>query len=98
MTMTITIVGMLALICAAVAGDVHHVTVRVDNQTALAVQIDGLDAGRDRVGLGEADARILTTFQEQGLGKVRARLIGDGRGEWAQVDEEAGTGFTVIVR
>jgi len=34
----------------------------------------------------------------QGLGKVRARLIGDGRGEWAQVDEEAGTGFTVIVR
>jgi hypothetical protein len=35
---------------------------------------------------------------DQGLGKVRARLIGDGRGEWAQVDEEAGTGFTVIVR
>jgi hypothetical protein len=64
MTMAITIVGMLALIRAAVAGDVHHVTVRVDNQAALAVQIDGLDAGGDRIGLGEADARILTTFQE----------------------------------
>ena len=47
----------------------------------------------------ETDARRRPgRLQKQGLGKVRARLIGDGRGEWAQVDEEAGTGFTVIVR
>jgi hypothetical protein len=32
MTMAITIVGMLALIRAAVAGDVHHVTVQVDTR------------------------------------------------------------------
>jgi hypothetical protein len=49
MTMAITIVGMLALIPAA-AGDVHHVTVRVDNQAALALQIDALDAAGDRSG------------------------------------------------
>ena len=62
--MAITIVGLLALIRAAVTGGVDHVTVRVNNQTRLAVQVDTLDAAGDRVGLGEAQARILTTFQE----------------------------------
>jgi catechol 2,3-dioxygenase-like lactoylglutathione lyase family enzyme len=61
-TMAITILGMLALIRASVTGGVHHVTVRVDNQAGLAVQVDALDAAGDRVGLGEAEARTLTAF------------------------------------
>ena len=63
-TIAITLVGVLALIRAAVGGGVDHLTVRVDNQAGLAVQVDALDASGDRVGLGEADARTLTTFQE----------------------------------
>jgi hypothetical protein len=63
-TVAITIVGMLALVRAAVGGRVDHVTVRVDNRAGLAVQVDALDASGDRVGLGQADARTLTGFQE----------------------------------
>jgi hypothetical protein len=53
-TAAITIVGVLALIRAAVGDGVDHVTVRVDNQAGLAVRVDALDASGDRVGLGEA--------------------------------------------
>jgi hypothetical protein len=63
-TLAITILGTLALIRAAVGVGVDHVTVRVDNQAGLAVQVDALDASGDRVGLGEAEAETLTTFQE----------------------------------
>jgi hypothetical protein len=63
-TMAITIVGVLALIRAAAGGVVDHVTVRVDNQAGLAVQVDALDAAGDRVGLGEAEPETLTTFHE----------------------------------
>jgi catechol 2,3-dioxygenase-like lactoylglutathione lyase family enzyme len=63
--MAITIVGTLALVRATVSGGgVDHVTVWVDNQAGLAVQVDALDASGDRVGLGEAEARTVTTFQE----------------------------------
>jgi hypothetical protein len=62
-TAVITIIGVLALIRAAVGG-VDHVTVRVDNQARLAVRVDALDASGDRVGLGEAKPGTLTTFQE----------------------------------
>jgi hypothetical protein len=61
-TMVITIVGMLALVRAAVGDSVGHVTVRVDNRAGLPVQVDALDASGDQVGLGEAEA--LTSFQE----------------------------------
>jgi hypothetical protein len=64
MTVAVTIVGMLALVRAAVVGRVDHVTVRVDNRAGLAVQVDALDASGDRVGLGQADARSLTGFHE----------------------------------
>ena len=64
MTVAVTIVGMLALVRAAVGGRVDHVTVRVDNRAGLAVQVDALDASGDRVGLGQADARTLTGFHE----------------------------------
>jgi hypothetical protein len=63
-TAVITIVGVLALIRAAVGGSVDHVTVRIDNQAGLAVQVDAPDASGDQVGLGEAEPRTLTTFQE----------------------------------
>jgi catechol 2,3-dioxygenase-like lactoylglutathione lyase family enzyme len=64
-TVAITIVGVLALVRAAVGGGgVDHVTVRVDNRAGLAVQVDALDASGDRVGLGQAKPRTLTTFQE----------------------------------
>jgi catechol 2,3-dioxygenase-like lactoylglutathione lyase family enzyme len=52
-TMTVTIVGLLVLIRAAAGDRVHHVTVRVDNQAGLAVQVDAADPAGDRVGLGE---------------------------------------------
>ena len=43
-------------------GGVDHVTVRIDNQAGLAVQVDALNASGDRVGLGEAEPTTLTTF------------------------------------
>jgi hypothetical protein len=64
MTVVITIVGMLVLVRAAVGDSVDHVTVRVDNRAGLAVQVDALDASGDRVGLGEAEAKARTSFQE----------------------------------
>jgi len=64
-TLAITLVGMLALIRAAVGGGgVDHVTVRVNNQGGLTVQVDVLDGSGDRVGLGQAGPRTLTAFQE----------------------------------
>jgi hypothetical protein len=64
MTLAITLVGMLVLIRAAVGGGVDHVTVRIENQGGLAVQVDALDGSGDRVGLGHAEPRTLTSFQE----------------------------------
>jgi catechol 2,3-dioxygenase-like lactoylglutathione lyase family enzyme len=64
LTLAVTIVGVLALIRAAVGGGVDHVTVRVDNRAGLAVQVEALDPSGDRVNLGEAGPRTLTTFQE----------------------------------
>ena len=56
---------MLALVRAAVgSGGVDHVTVRIDNQARLPVQVDALDASGDRLGLGEAEPQALTTFHE----------------------------------
>lgn len=63
-TMVLIVVGVLALIRAAMGGRAHHVTVRVDNQTGLAVQVDVLDPVGARVGLGEAEPSSLRTFQE----------------------------------
>ncbi len=62
-TMAVTIVGVLALIRAA-GGRVHHVTVRVDNQAGLPVQVDVAGPDGGRLGLGEAGAQETTTFEE----------------------------------
>jgi hypothetical protein len=64
MTVVITVVGVLALIRAAVGDSVGHVTVRVDNRAGLPVQVNTLDASGDRVGLGVAEPGTLATFQE----------------------------------
>ena len=63
-TMAVTIVGILALVRAAAGGRVDHVTVRVDHQAGLAVQVEALDPSGDRVNLGEAEPKALTTFLE----------------------------------
>jgi hypothetical protein len=63
-TMAITVLGMLLLARAAFGGGVDHVTVRVDNQAGLAVQVDAVDGSGDTVGLGEAGRKSPTTFQE----------------------------------
>jgi hypothetical protein len=63
-TAVITVIGILALVRAAAGGGVGHVTVRIDNQAGLAVQVDALDASGDRVGLGEAEPTTLTTFSQ----------------------------------
>jgi hypothetical protein len=62
--MAITVLGMLLLARAALGGGVDHVTVRVDNQAGLAVQVDAVDGSGDTVGLGEAGRKSPTTFQE----------------------------------
>ena len=63
-TLAVTIVGVLALVRAAVGDRVDHVTVRIDNRAGLPVQVDVLDPSGDRVGLGEAEPGALTTFSE----------------------------------
>lgn len=63
-TIAVTVVGVLALVRAAAGERVQHVTVRVDNQAGLAVQVDALDAAGDRVGLGEVKPGTLASFQE----------------------------------
>jgi hypothetical protein len=63
-TMAVIVVGMLALVRATIAGRTYPVTVRVDNQTGLAVQVDALDTANTRVGLGAAEPGTLRTFHE----------------------------------
>jgi hypothetical protein len=63
-TLAITTLGMLLVARAAIGGGVDHVTVRVDNQAGLTVQVDAVDASGDTVGLGEAGPKTLSTFQK----------------------------------
>jgi len=58
-------IGTLSLMRSAV-GDMtrEYRTVRVDNQTGLAVQVDALDAAGGRMGLGLAGPSATTSFQE----------------------------------
>jgi hypothetical protein len=63
-TAVLTAIGMLWLVQAAVGGGFPHRTVRVDNQAALPVQVDALDAGGGRLGLGVAKPRATAAFHE----------------------------------
>jgi hypothetical protein len=60
----IAAIGMLLLVRATFGGGVDHVTVRVDNQAALALQVDTIDAAGTAVGLGSAAPKTITTFEE----------------------------------
>jgi len=63
-TFALTAVGVLLLIRPQFDGNRRHVSVRVDNQTGIPLQIDAEDAGGSTVGLGEAGPRRLTPFVE----------------------------------
>ena len=63
-TCILTAVGVLLLIRAQSDGGPRHVSVRVDNQTGIPLQIDAEAAGGSTVGLGEAGPRRLTPFVE----------------------------------
>jgi hypothetical protein len=63
-TLAVAAIGVLLLIQASVGGGVDHVTVRVDNQAGLGLQVDTIDASGARVGLGIAAAKTVTTFRE----------------------------------
>jgi hypothetical protein len=64
-TVAIAAIGMLSLVRAALGDGVgDHRTVRVDNRAGLPLQVDVLDAGRGRMGLGEAAPRSTATFRE----------------------------------
>jgi hypothetical protein len=63
-TLAIAAIGMLLLVRASFGGGVDHATVRVDNQAALVLQVDTIDASGARLGLGSAAATTLTRFQE----------------------------------
>ena len=63
-TLAITTLGMLLVARAAIGGGVDHVTVRVDNQAGLVLQVDTIAASGARVGLGSAAPKTPTTFQE----------------------------------
>ena len=63
-TMVLIVVGVLALVRATMGSSAHHVTVRVDNQTGLSVQVEALDPAGARVGLGEAEPTAVRTFHD----------------------------------
>jgi hypothetical protein len=63
-SLAIAAIGMLLLVRATFGGGVDHVTVRVDNQAALVLQLDTIDASGATVGLGIAAPKTRTTFQE----------------------------------
>jgi hypothetical protein len=63
-TLVIAVIGMLLLVRASFTGGVDHVTVRVDNEAGLVLQVDAVDASGATVGLGSAAPKALTTFQE----------------------------------
>jgi hypothetical protein len=63
-TLVLSSLGVLLLMRAQFDGSVGHVTVRVDNQTGLALDVDARDARGGAVGLGQAAPRTPTTFRE----------------------------------
>jgi hypothetical protein len=79
-TAVVTAVGMLWLVQVAVGAGVAHRTVRVDNQAGLPLQLDALDAGGGRLGLGEAKPRTTSSFQE----------VADPGGAWTFVASYGG--------
>jgi hypothetical protein len=96
-------IGALSLMRSAI-GDMtrDYRTVRVDNQTGLAVQVDALDAAGGRMGLGLAGPRATTGFQEVlDLGRTWTFVASYGGQEVARQQltgrELAAAGWTVQI-
>jgi hypothetical protein len=95
-------VGMLVLVRAAVGDRPAYRTVRVDQRAALPVQVDAVDRGGGRMGLGEAGPRATTTFSEVadlGSSWTLVATYG-GREVWRQTitgEELARRGWTIEV-
>ena len=60
----VTAVGLLVLLRAALGGVPDHRTVHLDNQTALQLTVDVMDASGSTVALGTAQPRSATTVTE----------------------------------
>ena len=58
------VVGVVVLLRAALASDVAHVTLRVDNQTSLMLTLEALDRSGSRLPVGLAKPKAQTTVQE----------------------------------
>ena len=100
----IAAIGALSLMRSAV-GDMtrDYRTVRVDNQTGLALQVDALDAAGGRMGLGLAGPRATTSFQEVlDLGRAWTFVASYGGQEVARQElaarELAAAGWTVRIQ
>jgi hypothetical protein len=64
LTAVLTAAGLLWLVPAGMGERLSYRTVRVDSRAAVPLQLDAVDAGGDRLGLGEAGPRATTTFDE----------------------------------
>jgi hypothetical protein len=58
------VVGVVVLLRAALASDVAHVTLRVDNQTSLGLTVAALDRSGSRLAVASAMPKAQTTVQE----------------------------------
>jgi hypothetical protein len=101
-SVAIVAIGMLLLVRASVGVGVDHVTVRVDNQSALPLQVDTVDAAGAAVGLGSAAPRTRTTFQEvPDIGRRWTFVASYGGRQVHRVamtrDELAARGWTVSI-
>jgi hypothetical protein len=97
-----TAVGALWMVRAEIGGRPDYRTVRVDNQAALSLQVDAVDGDGGRLGLGLAEPRATTTFQEvPDLGATWTFVVSYGGQEvWRQAvagRELAGRDWTVQV-
>jgi hypothetical protein len=63
-TLTVTVLSVLLLVRAQLGESVGHRAVRIDNQTALPLEVSLLGADGAAVPLGEAGPRRLLTVQE----------------------------------
>jgi len=96
-------IGALSLMRSTV-GDMtrDYRTVRVNNQTGLAVQVDALDAAGGRMGLGLAGPRSTASFQEVlDLGRAWTFVVSYGSQEVSRQEltgrELAAAGWTVQI-
>jgi hypothetical protein len=95
--------GALWLARAALGGrQPDYRTVRVDNRAALPLQVDAVGPDGGRLGLGQADPRATTTFQEVAdLGATWTFVVSYGGRELLRQtvsgQELAGRGWTVQV-